>query len=304
MNDKTSDTTTQSSTSASPVPSPLQTETTEPVFVPAPADDPGLTSPATPLENDEAVRTAENEAEELSETILVMLDSAELATRAASLAANAGTEMHQAAQKLIGSFGGQQKLTKIVLAALGGTVLLVTVVFVTMSYQLQGKVSQLDAMVLAVGKRIVSMDASLEIMNSASDHIKKIAEKQDAIISVQTRLETRLDEAVKSSQGMTEQAAKLTDVKSQDMVKLVQGLDGRLQSQASAVKSLSSQIQKLQGALPDSAGLRRELETLARQQKERPPQETAAKQAAPVKPREQMVQYPRVAAPGSATEKP
>jgi len=113
-----------------------------------------------------------------------------------------------------------------------------------------------------------------------------------------------------------EQAAKQVDAKNQEMVKLIQGLDTKLQAQAAGVKSLSSQIQQLKGSNQNAVGLKKEVESLVRLQKERQMQQEAAAKApppaspapapvaAPVKPREKLVQYPRVSSSSPAADKP
>ncbi len=317
MNDKTAD---SSTLPTLPIGTPDTPTAIEPVFVPAPAHDPAMTasavSPVVEAPGESASSGAgtstvhshqdANEIEETQEMKMAMLDSAELATRAASLAANAGNEINQATHKLIATFATQQKLAKIILAAAGGLMLLTTVVFVGMSTSLLSRLGKLDAMMLAVGKRVVSMDASLELVGAASEQLKDVLEKQDAISGAQSKLESRLDDVMKTSQGAAEQSAKQADAKSQDTVKLIQGLDTRLQAQASAVKSVSAQIQRLQAAVPDTGGLRRDLEALAKQQRDRQAQETTVKAAAPApaKPRDQVVQYPRTTVQGSPTDKP
>jgi hypothetical protein len=175
---------------------------------------------------------------------------------------------------------------------------------------MQSKVSQLDAMVLAVGKRVVSMDASIEQVSSASDLLKDVAQKQDAISSAQVKLENRIDEAIKTAQVAPDLKAKQLDEKNKDLLKLIQSLDGKIQAQANSAKSISGQIQKVQSSLPDAANLKRELDSLSRQLKEKKLQEAQVTAPAPVlpqvavKPKERMVQFPRTAQTGSPPEKP
>ena len=112
-----------------------------------------------------------------------------------------------------------------------------------------------------------------------------------------------LDEAIKNSQSVPEQTAKQVDAKGQLIAKQVQGMDARLQQQANVLKALSTQLQNIQGAVGDTGGLKREMEALAKLQRERQTVETtansqasaaAAAAAAAVRQREKMVQYPRV----------
>ena len=298
-------------------------------FVPAPADDPGLTN--TSVNADEqgptddshdqaneaaaeaavaAQEAAQQHAREILELKIAMLESGELANRAATTSTSAGVDMQQATQKLSEAIDAQQKLTLVIVAITSAVLLMAMAVFALMAFRLQNRVSDLDAIVLAVGKRVVSMDASIEMMGGSAALLKDVASKQDAIMNAQVKLEGRLDESVKSAQAAPEQAAKQMDAKTEDMLKVIKGLDSRLQAQASAVAGLSSGIQRLQGAMPDAASVRRELEA-ARQQRERQTQQAApaaqpasasnaaavAASAAATRQRERMVQYPRAATP-------
>lgn len=245
---------------------------------------------------------------ELQDLKTTLIDSAELATRGASLAAKAGVEMHQAAQKLMENSIIQQKLNKIIMGVFGATMLLAIGLFAVIGFRMQSKVSQLDAMVLAVGKRVVSMDASIEQVSTASDLLKDVAQKQDSISNAQSKLEGRIDEAIKASQVAPDLKAKQLEEKNKDLLKLVQALDGKIQAQASSAKSISGQIQKVQSSLSEAGNLKRELESLNRQLKEKKIQETAVSLPVPSsvipKPKERLVQFPRTALPVSPQEKP
>ena len=298
-------------------------------FVPAPADDPGLTN--TSVNADEqgptddshdqaneaaaeaavaAQEAAQQHAREILELKIAMLESGELANRAATTSTRTAVDMQQATQKLSEAIDSQQKLTLVIVAITSAVLLMAMAVFALMAFRLQNRVSDLDAIVLAVGKRVVSMDASIEMMGGSAALLKDVASKQDAIMNAQVKLEGRLDESVKSAQAAPEQAAKQMDAKTEDMLKVIKGLDSRRQAQASAVAGLTSGTQRLQGAMPDAASVRRELEA-ARQQRERQTQQAApaaqpasasnaaavAASAAAARQRERMVQYPRAATP-------
>jgi len=260
----------------------------------------------------ESVNTSHKmgESSDIQDLKTTLIDSAELATRGASLAAKAGVEMHQAALKLMENSLIQQKTNKIILGIFAGTMLVAIVLFVFIAVRMQSKVSQLDAMVLAVGKRVVSMDASIEQVSSASDLLKDVAQKQDAINSAQVKLESRIDEAIKTAQAAPDLKAKQLEDKNKDLLKLIQSLDGKIQAQASSAKSISGQIQKVQSSLSDASNLKRELDTLNRQLKEKKSQEALVAVPTPisapvaVKPRERLVQFPRTSQPGSSSEKP
>lgn len=239
-----------------------------------------------------------SDTEEMTDMKLAMMDSAELATRAAGLAATAGGELRHASRDLLASYRRQRNFS-IGLLVVAGTLMLGSVgVFAFMSKRLQTRITQLDEMVLAVGKRVAGMDASMETVGSVQQALQELLAKQEAAAEAQAKIDARLEEAIKSAQGVPEKTAAQLDGKTQAMVKQVQAMDSRLQAQASALNRLSSQMQGLQGAVGDTGAVRRELEAQARQQRERQSAEAAANAAAAaaVRNRDRMVTYPRVPA--------
>jgi polyhydroxyalkanoate synthesis regulator phasin len=239
---------------------------------------------------------------------LVVMDSAELATRAASLAANAGLDLRNATKELLQ--GGQAmlqgnkkqgKMSMILVAVAGSLMLLAGILFVFMSLRLQGRIAQLDEMVLAVGKRVVEMDASLELVGGAQEAIKNVLTKQTEMAAAQAKIDARLEEVIKNAQGVPEQTAKQVEARIQALSKQVAGLDARFAAQSAATNRMVGQVQSMQGALGDASAMKRDLEAMARQQRERQSSEAgrAAQEAAAARARENMVQYPR-----KSTDKP
>ena len=258
------------------------------------------------LETQATIPDSQKDAEKLQDLKSTLLDSAELATRGASLAVKAGVEMHHAAEKLMSSSVTQQKFNKIILLAFGATMTLAIVLFTVMAFRMQSKITQLDAMVLAVGKRVVSMDASIELVSNASELIKDVSTKQDALSSSQVKLENRIDESIKVTQVVPDLKAKQPEDMSKELKLFLQNLDFKIQAQANSTKLLAAQIQKLQISLPDPNSFKRDLESASRLLKERQFLEAASTSTVPVvvKPKEKVVQFPRVAQPALATEKP
>ena len=255
--------------------------------------------------------------EELEGIKMLALDSAELATRSANLATHAGEHMRSVIVKLEDAQKKQRKHTLIIFGVAGGLMLIASMVFAGMSISLKSRINQLDTMVSAVGKRVVELDASMELVGSVNEALQEMVGKQEGIADAQVKLENKIGESIKSAQGVPEETAKQLDAKNQILAKQVQSLDGRLQSQANAINSLSNIMKNVQGSMTDSNALKREMESLARIQRERQAlelqastqansaaaqaanlaaQQTAqanAAAAAAARQRERMVQYPR-----------
>ncbi len=233
---------------------------------------------------------------------LVVMDSAELATRAASLAANAGLDLRNATkeilqgnQQMLAGNKKQGKFSMILLASAAGLMLITAALFLFMSLRLQGRVAQLDEMVLAVGKRVVEMDASLELVGGAQELLKTVAAKQADMAAAQAKIDARLEEVVKNAQGVPEQTAKQVEAKLQALGKQVGALDARFSAQSAATNKMAGQLQSMQGTIGETTALKRDLEAMARQQRERQNAEAARapQDAAAARNRETMIQYPR-----------
>lgn len=257
---------------------------------------PDLGAAAMPLSDADAAALGMGTAVEATDMRLVIMDSAELATRAAGLAAEAGGQLRSASKELQTSYHAQRKISLVLLAVCGFLMLVAGGVFAALTWRLQDRVAQLDGMVLAVGKRVVGMDASMESVGAVQEALQALLVKQEAISVLQVKIDGRLDEAIKSTQGVPELTAKQVDLKTQAMSQQVAAMDGRLKAQAGALSALSTQIKGLQGAVGDTGAVRRELEAQARQQRERQTTEAASNSAAAavVRNRERMLQYPRV----------
>ena len=270
--------------------------------------------PASPAQPASLTQSHEEELEGIK---MLALDSAELATRSANLATHAGEHMRSVIVKLEDAQKKQRKHTLIIFGVAGGLMLIASMVFAGMSISLKSRINQLDTMVSAVGKRVVELDASMELVGSVNEALQEMVGKQEGIADAQVKLENKIGESIKSAQGVPEETAKQLDAKNQILAKQVQSLDGRLQSQANAINSLSNIMKNVQGSMTDSNALKREMESLARIQRERQTlelqastqansaaaqaanlaaQQTAqanAAAAAAARQRERMVQYPR-----------
>ena len=242
-----------------------------------------------------------------------MLDSADLANRAAGMAAKAAAEMHGLSAHLNDTATTMTEAHKsgriylvVVLTTFAALMLSSMALFGFMSYRLQSRITAADEMLLAVGKRIVTMNETMELITGAGETLRDINSRQDTIVGGQAKLDARLDEVVTAmAQAAAQAASKPADAKAQDLGKMLQALDAKLQAQTAALNALSSQVRAVpQTPKPDAAAVRREVEAALRQQKAA---EAANKPvvvaplpppAPPAKPKESLVQYPRAQAAG------
>ncbi len=263
-------------------------------------------APAAPPVRDKAAEKAAQDAAALGlpepgqgasgtdSNFTMMMDSAELATRSATLAADVSLNLRTAVKDL-GQVNRKQNLWTMILMAVVGTLMVAAAtLFGIMTLRMQDRVAMLDEMLVAVGKRVTEMDATLELVGGAQESLQAVATKQGEMVAGQAKMDARLDEVLKSAKDMPELTGKQVEQRMQALSKQVAALEARLQTQGSSSARMATQLQTMQGALGENAALKRELELMARQQRERQAQDASQAAQAAAKARERLVQYPRV----------
>ena len=254
--------------------------------------------------------SAAPDVDELEGLKMIMLDSAELATRSANLAVGSAENMKKATHNLVDLMKVNKKQHQIMLGIAGGLMFVTAIVFATSIFTLKSRINQMDAMLASLSKRVVDLNDSLEIVGSVNEGLQAMVSKQDDITKMQGSLEARLNEAIKNAESVPEKTAQQVGEKGQVLAAQVKSLEGRFMQQSKAMNALANQVGGLQGAVGETGGFKKEMEALARLQKERQVAENAvaAKAAAQAtasanasnaavvaaaKQREKMVQYPR-----------
>jgi DNA repair exonuclease SbcCD ATPase subunit len=255
---------------------------------------------------DHAAHNAQSDNDELEGIKIVALESAELATRSANLAVGAGENMKKATHNLEELMKVNKKQHQIMLGIAGGLMFVTAIIFGTSIFTLKSRINQMDAMLASLSKRVVELNDSMEMVGSVNEGLQAMVAKQDDITKMQGSLETRLNEAIKQSESVPEKTAQQVGEKGQALAAQVKSLEGRFVQQSKALNALANQVGGLQGAVGETGSFKKEMEALARLQKERQAAENAvtiksnananaANQAAlaAAKQRERMVQYPR-----------
>jgi DNA repair exonuclease SbcCD ATPase subunit len=255
---------------------------------------------------DHTAHHAQADNDELEGIKMVALESAELATRSANLAVGAGENMKKATHNLEELMKANKKQHQIMLGIAGGLMFVTAIIFGTSIFTLKSRINQMDAMLASLSKRVVELNDSMEMVGSVNEGLQAMVAKQDDITKMQGSLETRLNEAIKQSESVPEKTAQQVGEKGQALAAQVKSLEGRFVQQSKALNALANQVGGLQGAVGETGSFKKEMEALARLQKERQAAENAvtiksnananaANQAAlaAAKQRERMVQYPR-----------
>jgi hypothetical protein len=123
----------------------------------------------------------------------VVLSSAEVSTRSAEVAANISEEMRNVMVK-VDDMGKRNVLhSRVMLVGLLSFLLIAVGTFFAISTRLQQNIRQLDALSLAVGKRVVELDATLAAFGDATHGLGDATEKNrwHGRASSQTRQQDR-----------------------------------------------------------------------------------------------------------------
>ena len=254
--------------------------------------------------------SAASDVDEIEGLKMLMLDSTELATRSANLAVGSAENMKKATHNLVDLMKVNKKQHQIMLGIAGGLMFVTAIVFATSIFTLKSRINQMDAMLASLSKRVVELNDSMEMVGSVNEGLQAMVSKQDDITKMQGNLEARLNEAIKNTESVPEKTAQQVGEKGQVLAAQVKSLEGRFVQQSKALNALANQVGGLQGVVGETGGFKKEMETLARLQRERQvaenvlaskaaAQSTATANAAnaaalaAAKQREKMVQYPR-----------
>ena len=252
----------------------------------------------------------DSDVDELQGIKMVALESAELATRSANVAAGVAENMKKATLSLHDLMKVSKKQHLILMGIAGGFMFITGIIFATSVFTLKSRINQMDSMLVALSNRVVELDESMEMVGSVNEGLQAMVAKQDDITKMQGGLEARLNEAIKQTESVPGKTAQQVGEKGDALAAQVKSLEGRFVQQSRALNALANQVGGLQGAVGETGTFKKEMEALARLQKERQAAENAAAAKAAsqatasanaanaaainaAKQREKMVQYPR-----------
>ncbi len=236
----------------------------------------------------------------------VVLDSADLATKSAEAAASASSHLRKTTTEFKELTEDGHKKARILLIITGSVLILSLIFFLIMGVRLVSRINQLDAMLLAVGKRVVELNVGMESLEGVNQSVKELTSQQVALTKSQGEIEGRIDASLKQSESLVQkvptETAKQVAASSDSVIRQVQGINAKLQTQANAVQTLGNEVKSLKSAVGNVDGLKRDVEALVTLQKERY-LETLQKNNANANAsasRERAVQFPRYTAPKPA----
>jgi uncharacterized protein YoxC len=232
-----------------------------------------------------------------------VLDSADIAGKSSEAALAVSGQLRKATGELKELSDGGYKKARLLMAIAGGIMVVCTLFFLVMGVRLVSRINQLDALMEAVGKRVIELNVAMESIEGVNRSVQDVAAKQTELTKSQGQIEGRIDASLKQSESMVSkvpgETAKQVAATSDNLLRQVQGINTRLQSQASAVQSLGGEVKSLKTAVGNVDGLKRDVESLITLQKERYLEALQKNNAGAAK--ERALQYPRVS-PAKPTE--
>lgn len=236
----------------------------------------------------------------LSEAVL---DAADVASKSAATATQLGVDLKSSTRELQDLATLMRKRSMIVLSVSGALMFLGLTFMVATGVRMSARVSELDSMLLAVGKRTVELNASVQALDVTAEKFREVSQKmaalsesQESVKAMYQQLENKLDGVFKQTESVAqqvpEQTAKQVAANSDNLLKQIQAVNARIQSQAGAVQTLQAQIKTLSGTVGNVDALKRDVQALVVLQRERYLEALQRqKQTAPT--RAPSVQYPR-----------
>ena len=216
-----------------------------------------------------------------------MLDSAEATNAAADVTAKAASSLEEGLDRLheradVLTEAGRRSTILSTRILIGSVTALVVSAFVYgfMAYQLATRTSQIDAMLMAVGKRIVKMNSALATFEQINVSIDKLASQQKSFEEAQSSVIEAVEKAEKTvaelRRTVPEQAAervgKNTDKVAVQINKLKQKVDDHSVEAAKFNKSvgeLSNRVSSFERKLSDVKNLNLDVAALVKLERER-----------------------------------
>ena len=285
---------------------PAEPVTAQEVALEPAAEEPAAAAPAKPVPAKEAhsekpphsgVSVDERAYQQYQSLAQTVLDSADIAGKSSEAALAVSGQLRKATGELKELTDGGYKKGRLLLAIGGGTMVVCTLFFLIMGVRLISRINQMDALMEAVGKRVIELNVAMESIESVNRSVQELAAKQSELAKAQGQVEGRIDASLKQSESLVQkvpsETAKQVAASSDSLMRQVQGINSRLQSQANAVQSLGGEVKSLKSAVGNVDNLKRDVESLITLQKERYLEALQKNNASSAK--ERALQYPRVA---------
>jgi hypothetical protein len=222
------------------------------------------------LDNNEVAR-------QIEELTSVVLDSAEVSTRSASIAADVSTAMGMVVAKIEETNRRNVLHSRVMLGAICVCLLIAMGFFFGVTLKMTKSIKELDVMTYAMSKRMIEIDGSISAIGKTNSDFSEITDKQEELNTTQKNVANRLDEIGRVMSTMpnlvADQNNKLIDAKLLAMNKSLASMEAKLVANADAdklkqqpVQLVLTEIQKMRTEMNQSLQARDKLQASAYEQ--------------------------------------
>ena len=233
-----------------------------------------------PLDADEVAR-------QLEDITNVVLNSAEVSTRSASVAASIGHQLRAVSNDITDNNKRSVLHSRVIMAVFMLFVAVAVGTFFAISTRMQQNIRQLDTITTAAAKRVIELDAAISYSVDSTKRQQELQDKQAEFTESQTKITARLDDMSKAvlalPQSVADQNTKANDAKMAALEKKLQSLETKLQtlvdkpapSMGPSQQALMADKQALtaekQNLNAENQRLKKEIDNLAAKLREKPP---------------------------------
>ena len=233
-----------------------------------------------PLDADEVAR-------QLEDITNVVLNSAEVSTRSASVAASIGHQLRAVSNDITDNNKRSILHSRVIMVVFMLFVAVAVGTFFAISTRMQQNIRQLDTITTAAAKRVIELDAAISYSVDSTKRQQELQDKQAEFTESQTKITARLDDMSKAvlalPQSVADQNTKANDAKMAALEKKLQSLETKLQtlvdkpapsvgpSQQALMADKQALTAEKQSLNAENQRLKKEIDNLAAKLREKPP---------------------------------
>ena len=233
-----------------------------------------------PLDADEVAR-------QLEDITNVVLNSAEVSTRSASVAASIGHQLRAVSNDITDNNKRSVLHSRVIMAVFMLFVAVAVGTFFAISTRMQQNIRQLDTITTAAAKRVIELDAAISYSVDSTKRQQELQDKQAEFTESQTKITARLDDMSKAvlalPQSVADQNTKANDAKMAALEKKLQSLETKLQtlvdkpapsvgpSQQALMADKQALTAEKQNLNAENQRLKKEIDNLTAKLREKPP---------------------------------
>ena len=190
---------------------------------------------------------------QLEELTSVVLSSAEVSTRSASVAADVSGDM----KSVMAQIGEDHRRTvlhsRVLMIAMGAFVVMAVGILFAVSVRLLSNVRQLDALTLQVGKRVVELDETIHAFGKASQSLFELTEKLDTFQGQQAIITPRFDQLDKTVSFLADKVNEVNLYRPRPLDDKFQGLQKQIGDVSAQVQSLEQKLANTKPPVDESS---------------------------------------------------